>query len=42
MDENFVRTLWYNHGEQVSVKLIRDKFSGYDIFKAHLADLYQD
>ena len=29
IDENFVRTVWYNMGEQVNVKMIRDKFSGY-------------
>lgn len=29
IDENFIRTLWYNLGEQVNVKMIRDKFSGY-------------
>ena len=28
IDENFVRTVWYNMGEQVNVKMIRDKFSG--------------
>ena len=28
MDENFVRTVWYNMGESVNVKMIRDKFSG--------------
>ena len=31
IDENFVRSVWFNMGEQVSVKMIRDKFSGYDI-----------
>ena len=30
IDENFVRNLWFQMGEQVSVKMIRDKFSGYD------------
>ena len=29
VDENFVRNLWYNMGEQVNVKMIRDKFSGF-------------
>jgi hypothetical protein len=29
IDENFVRNLWFQMGEQVSVKMIRDKFSGY-------------
>lgn len=29
IDENFVRSVWYNMGEQVNVKMIRDKFSGY-------------
>jgi hypothetical protein len=28
IDENFVRNLWFQMGEQVSVKMIRDKFSG--------------
>ncbi|ETN42114.1 uncharacterized protein HMPREF1541_04053 [Cyphellophora europaea CBS 101466] len=28
IDENFVRNLWFQVGEQVSVKMIRDKFSG--------------
>lgn len=28
IDENFVRTVWFNLGEQVNVKMIRDKFSG--------------
>lgn len=28
IDENFVRNLWYQMGEQVNVKMIRDKFSG--------------
>ncbi|QIW97919.1 hypothetical protein AMS68_003437 [Peltaster fructicola] len=28
IDENFVRTVWYNMGHQVNVKMIRDKFSG--------------
>jgi hypothetical protein len=29
IDENFVRNLWFQIGEQVSVKMIRDKFSGF-------------
>jgi hypothetical protein len=29
IDDQFVKTLWYNMGEQVNVKMIRDKFSGY-------------
>lgn len=29
VDESFVRTVWFNMGEQVNVKMIRDKFSGY-------------
>ena len=29
IDENFVRTVWYNMNYQVNVKMIRDKFSGY-------------
>lgn len=28
IDENFVRSVWYGMGEQVNVKMIRDKFSG--------------
>lgn len=28
IDENFVRSIWYNMGENVNVKMIRDKFSG--------------
>jgi len=28
IDENFVRNLWFQMGEQVNVKMIRDKFSG--------------
>jgi hypothetical protein len=30
IDENFVRNLWFQMGEQVNVKMIRDKFSGYE------------
>lgn len=30
IDENFIRNLWFQMGEQVNVKMIRDKFSGYD------------
>lgn len=29
IDENFIRNLWYQMGEQVNVKMIRDKFSGW-------------
>lgn len=29
IDEGFVRQIWFNLGEQVNVKMIRDKFSGY-------------
>jgi hypothetical protein len=29
MDETFIRQVWYNLGEQVVVKLIRDKVTGY-------------
>jgi len=29
IDENFVRSVWFGMGEQVNVKMIRDKFSGY-------------
>ena len=28
IDENFIRTLWFGMGEQVNVKMIRDKFTG--------------
>lgn len=28
MDEGFVRSIWFGMGEQVNVKMIRDKFSG--------------
>jgi len=28
IDENFVRSVWSGIGEQVNVKMIRDKFSG--------------
>ncbi|KAF9995873.1 hypothetical protein BGZ80_000367 [Entomortierella chlamydospora] len=28
MDENWIRGAWYNAGEQVSVKMIRDKYTG--------------
>ncbi|KAF9123813.1 hypothetical protein BGX30_001237 [Mortierella sp. GBA39] len=28
MDENWIRGAWYSAGEQVSVKMIRDKFTG--------------
>lgn len=28
IDENFVRSVWLGYGEQVNVKMIRDKFSG--------------
>lgn len=28
IDENFVRSIWFGMGEQVNVKMIRDKFSG--------------
>lgn len=29
IDENFIRSVWFGMGEQVNVKMIRDKFSGY-------------
>ena len=29
IDENFVRSVWLGMGEQVNVKMIRDKFSGF-------------
>jgi hypothetical protein len=35
IDENFVRSIWYNMGETVNVKMIRDKFSGY-VRKSHM------
>lgn len=28
IDENFIRSLWFGMGEQVNVKMIRDKFTG--------------
>ncbi|KAF8954038.1 hypothetical protein BGZ46_003065 [Entomortierella lignicola] len=28
MDENWIRGVWYNAGEQVTVKMIRDKYTG--------------
>jgi hypothetical protein len=31
IDENFIRNLWFQMGEQVNVKMIRDKFSGYAV-----------
>lgn len=31
IDENFVRNVWFQLGENVNVKMIRDKFSGYVI-----------
>lgn len=41
IDENFVRSVWYNMGEQVNVKMIRDKFSGYGNPQPGLLDFYQ-
>ena len=38
IDENFVRSVWFNMGEQVNVKMIRDKFSGYDILLTRHSD----
>lgn len=32
IDENFVRSVWFGMGYQVNVKMIRDKFSGYETF----------
>jgi hypothetical protein len=29
MDENYVRQIWQQYGEQVNVKVIRDKFTGF-------------
>jgi hypothetical protein len=34
IDENFVRSVWFGMGEQVNVKMIRDKFSGYVTLEA--------
>jgi len=31
IDENFVRNVWFQIGENVNVKMIRDKFSGYAV-----------
>lgn len=28
IDESFIRSVWFGMGEQVNVKMIRDKFSG--------------
>jgi len=30
VDETYVRNIWFSMGEQVNVKMIRDKFTGYD------------
>lgn len=30
IDENFIRSVWFGMGETVNVKMIRDKFSGYN------------
>jgi hypothetical protein len=38
MDENWIRGAWYGVGEQVSVKLIRDKFTGQVFLKAFAGD----
>lgn len=29
IDEHFIRSIWFNMGESVNVKMIRDKISGY-------------
>lgn len=29
IDEHFIRSIWFNMGEAVNVKMIRDKISGY-------------
>lgn len=29
IDEHSIRTIWFNMGESVNVKMIRDKISGY-------------
>jgi hypothetical protein len=33
VDESYVRNIWYGMGEQVNVKMIRDKFTGYKFFE---------
>ena len=35
IDENFVRNVWFQLGENVNVKMIRDKFSGYVSKESH-------
>lgn len=37
MDENWIRGAWYSAGEQVSVKMIRDKFTGYVRMSNHIS-----
>ena len=34
VDETYIRNFWYGMGEQVNVKMIRDKFTGYLILKS--------
>jgi hypothetical protein len=36
IDENFVRNVWFQLGETVNVKMIRDKFSGYALCDLHI------
>jgi len=37
IDENFVRNVWFQLGENVNVKMIRDKFSGYAVANSLLS-----
>lgn len=39
IDEAFVRNIWFQMGEPVNVKMIRDKFSGY-AFTTYLCVTY--
>lgn len=38
IDEAFVRNIWFQMGEPVNVKMIRDKFSGY-VYKSYYCNL---
>jgi hypothetical protein len=40
IDENFVRNVWFQLGETVNVKMIRDKFSGYALSGLHIMFIY--
>jgi hypothetical protein len=44
VDEGYVRNIWYSMGEQVNVKMIRDKFTGYQglRFKTKLLEITLD